>query len=238
MGQGRKRKEKTMTQKEKKEPHWFFRIIIGAIITIIVLPFLLYIALQVSKIPQIESRQLNQEGKIATISANLIDLSYKLKKPISPKDIKDMILQIDTISNTKASLIANAEVIEGTGVIPLAEWLSPDQKKKLTVSLQKGHVTQDKEKIATLITATTTAKDNTKWSVDGNRLVAENKSARVAFTPTKKISIEELQEWGTELNRLSNATSQIESPLEKAVVKENKIPKLSVEEGNREVPKL
>ena len=58
-----------------------------------------------------------------------------------------MILQIDTISNTKASLIANAEVIEGTGVIPLAEWLSPDQKKKLTVSLQKGHVTQDKEKL-------------------------------------------------------------------------------------------
>ena len=77
-----------MTQKEKKEPHWFFRIIIGAIITIIVLPFLLYIALQVSKIPQIRKRQLNQEGKIATISANLIDLSYKLKSQSVPKTLK------------------------------------------------------------------------------------------------------------------------------------------------------
>lgn len=232
---GRKRKEKTMKEKEKKEPHWFFKTIIGAIIAAI-LPPLFYIALQVSKIPQIESRQLNQEGKIANISANLIDLSYKLKKPLSPTDIKNMISQIENIGNAKASLIANAEIIEGTGVIPLAEWLPADQKKKLAVFLQKGQAIQDKEKIATLITATTTAKDSIKWSVDGNRLVAENKLVRVAFTPTKKISTENLQEWGAELNRLSTTTAEINISPEKAVVKEDKIPKTAV--GEREIPKL
>ena len=190
------------------------KVIIG--VTVFLVTALLsgmgYVAWYAIKVPRLESKLAKHDDKLATISANLIVLMNRSGKPLDSKEIKKLLSHVEDMGDAKARLITNAEVIEGSGIIQLFEWVPSDQKKRLTVSLHKGQTIQDKKQIAVFLSAATVADKGTKWIIDGNRLVASRGDSRVAFTAAKKLSSEELEKWAVELNFLSAGTAEIKKP--------------------------
>lgn len=192
-------------------PHWAVKHGVQTLIAVLIAALISgigYVAWHVCKIPGLEDRLKAHDDKLATISANLIILMSKSGR-LEKDQLKGLLSRIKEIGNAKAGFVAGAKVLEGSGTVPLANWVPVDQVSTFMISMEKGRTVCDKKEIAAMISSAAIAHGGATWSIENNDLIAAYGGAKVAFTPEKKAYQKLLEKWVIELNNLSSAAAEI-----------------------------
>ncbi len=184
------------------------RVLIGFLVPV-VLGGVGYIGWYASKVPYMEKTLAQHDDKLATISANLIILMNKSGEKLDEGKIKELISQVRDIGSAKARLIRNAKVVEGSVDIPILEWVPFESKTALKITEATTSQIKNREAIGKLISASAVAKERAMWAVSGNDLILTFPSGKVAFTPNKGTTREELKKAANEMNAIAKALSEV-----------------------------
>ena len=192
--------------------NWIVRYATKAAITFLVPTLILgigYIAWYASKIPGLETKLSKHDDKLATISANLIFLMNKAGKPLKKNEIKDLLSYIKDSGNAKSKLIKFAEVVDGSGVIKVVDWVPSEDSKYLKVTLRKGMKTKNKDLIAKWITTAILADKKTVWSAEKGAILAKTRTGKIKLYTVTNFNSVVMKRYIAELNHMSKASTKI-----------------------------
>ncbi len=192
-------------------PNWVVehttKVFIGFLVPV-VLGGVGYISWYASKVPYMEETLAKHDDKLATISTNLILLMNKSGEELDEDKIKELISQVRDIGIAKARLIRNAKVVEGSVDIPILQWVPDESKTAFKITQTTASQIKNREAIGKLISASAVTEERSMWGITGNNLIVTYPTGKVAFTPSKGTTREDLKKVAAEMNAISKALSE------------------------------
>lgn len=189
--------------------HWTIKHTIGTVISVVVtaaLSGLGWMVWNVLKVPDHDALLKKHGDQLTTISVNILTLMQKTGHPPSQEDYEKLLPVVFQMGSTKAELIRSAEVVRGTGAIPLANWVPAGYgpTADMFAFVGEGATVKDKEQIARIIFGATLADKPVSWSVADRKLRLRYEPNNViALTPDKSISDNDLKAWAASLNQIN-----------------------------------